>query len=79
MAKSNRSPDHKVNNLQIIYSERRKLFTKRYLTKKGLRLVANKSLTEKEADIKYGKNRYCTNENAKPVKTISHIFRIRFK
>ena len=75
MAKSKRhlSRRNKVKkNVQIVYSEKRKVFVKRYLSPKGKRLVNEGKLTVKEADEKYGKNKYRINENAKPIKQITH-------
>lgn len=57
---------------QVIYSQPRKIFVKRYLTAKGVRLVNAGTITPEEADNKYGKNLYRLNPNAKPIKTIDH-------
>ncbi len=58
--------------IQTVYSEPRRIFVKRYLTAKGCRLVNNGTITPEEADKKYGKNLYEFNENAKPIKEITH-------
>ncbi len=59
-------------NVQIVYSEKRKVFVKRYLSPKGQRLVDEFALTEERADRRYGKNKYRINENAKPIGKIIH-------
>ena len=58
--------------IQTIYSEPRKIFVKRYLTEKGVRLVNAGTITPEEADKKYGKNLYRLNPNARPIKKITH-------
>jgi len=75
MAKSNRSNDRKEktkDNIQIIYSEQRRVFKEKYLTPKGVRLLANKEITKEDAWKRYGKNRYHINPNAKPIGEITH-------
>lgn len=57
---------------QTIYSESRRIFVKRYLTAKGVRLSTAGIISAEEADRKYGKNLYEFNENAKPIKEIYH-------
>ena len=57
---------------QVVYSEPQKLFVEKYLSPKGKRLLMNKEITKTEAWLKYGKNRYRINPNARPVKVIKH-------
>ncbi len=64
---------------QIIYSEPRRLFVKRYLTAKGVREVNAGYITPEEADRKYGKNRYRLNPNARPIRKIFHKVEAKHK
>ena len=57
---------------QIVWSEPRRILVGRYLTKKGMALVASGIITHEFAMTKYGKNRYKINPAAKPVKIIFH-------
>ena len=68
---NNREPKNRRKD-QVVYSEPRKIFVKKYLTPKGQGLLLSKQITKKEAWEKYGKNRYKINPNAKPIKMISH-------
>ena len=80
MAKSNRVTEGmkkaKSRNIQVIYSEPRRIFKEKYLTKKGKRLFASaKTQSERDAIWKtYGKNRYVSNPNAKIVKVITRNY-----
>lgn len=65
----------KCRRKQIIWSEPRKVFVEKYLTKTGKKQLAL-AKTKKEKDAvwaKYGKNRYRINKNAKIIKIITHI------
>lgn len=74
MAKSKRhlSRRNKVSNLQIVYSESKKVLIEQYLSPKGDRLLKEGKITKEVAWEKYGKNRYRDNPDAKPVKMIVH-------
>ena len=75
MAKSRRhiSRRSKMNTtIQVVYSEKRKIFVKKYLTKKGKEMMAINKLSEEEALKLYGKNRYRINRNAIAIKVIAH-------
>lgn len=71
---NNRKTTKGRNRIQVIYSEPRRVFIERYLTPKGERLLKQGVLTKKEADEKYGKNRYRINTEAHPVKLIKHKY-----
>ena len=54
--------------IQLIRTQPIRKLVGRYLTNKGKRLVAEGVLTPKQADEKYGKNRYTVNPDSKPFK-----------
>lgn len=59
---------------QVIYSAPRRIFKEKYLTPKGLKLLAA-SKDPRERKIirsKYTKNRYTINPDAQPIKLIRH-------
>jgi hypothetical protein len=72
MAKANRTRNRSKKNVQKIWSEPRKVFIERYLSPKGVKLLAKKEISKEEAWEKYGKNRYKINRNAKLLYTIVH-------
>ncbi len=73
MAKSNRTNRNRSNKrIQVIYSEPKKIFKERYLSPKGKMLLKTGQITKEEAWNWYGKNRYTSNPNAKPVGSITH-------
>ena len=60
--------------IQAVYSKEnpRKIFLGRYITEHMLAKATEEGLTTREALVKYGKNRYKINLEAKPVKFIKH-------
>lgn len=56
----------KQKRKQVVLTEPAKLFQKRYLTNKGMRLLLQGKISEEEADKKYGKNKYVGNPDAVP-------------
>lgn len=69
---SRRKKVTKVDNMQVVYSEPRKVFKEKYLSPKGEELLSLGLIEKKEAWKKYGKNRYTVNPKAKPVNIIFH-------
>jgi len=57
---------------QVIYSEPRKIFVKKYLSPKGLKLLATNQFSKEEIWERYGKNKYVINTEAVPVRIIYH-------
>ncbi len=58
---------------QMVWSQPRYIRKgERYMTKKGKSLLASGLISEKEAWLKYGKNRYVLNPNAVLIKIIRH-------
>lgn len=60
---------------QTVYSEPKRILKGNYLTKKGLRLIANAKNKAEKSEIwkKYGKNRYVNNPNAVSLHTAYHL------
>jgi len=58
---------------QVVLSQPEKIFVEDYISPKGLRLVAAKEMTKKEAKKIYGKKRYRKNPDAVGVRTIQHL------
>jgi hypothetical protein len=58
---------------QVVYSEPQRIFKERYITDHCLERGIREGLSRKQALDTYGKNRYITNPNAVPIKTIYHI------
>jgi hypothetical protein len=70
---NNRKPTRGRKDVkQTIYSEPQRILKERYITDHMLEKAIRNGLTKKEALAKYGKNRYVTNPNAKPIKVIFH-------
>lgn len=63
-----------TEKIQIVYSEKRKIFKEKYLTKKGkvLMLTAKTKQEKEEVWKKYGKNKYINNPNSVPIGQIIH-------
>ena len=72
MANNRKTTRGRKNQIQIVYSEPRRIFKERYITDHMLEKAIRQGLSKKEALSKYGKNRYVNNPNAVPVKTIIH-------
>lgn len=60
------------NQEQLVRSSPRKIFVKRYLSAKGVRLVNEGKMSPKFADEIYGRNLYRINKDSVVIKKITH-------
>ncbi len=57
---------------QDVYDRPQYVLVGRVLSRKGQRLLDNKEISKEEADLKYGRNKYKKDPEAKYLKTIRH-------
>ena len=80
MKNSKNSHNNRKNNqrsIQIVYSEKPKVFIGKYITDHMLEKAIHAGMTKKQALEAYGKNRYRVNPSAKALKIITHKLYIK--
>ena len=70
--KHNNHKNGDSRKIQLIYTEKPRLLVERYITDHMLQKAISQGLSKKDALVKYGKNRYAKNPDARVLKIIIH-------